>query len=516
MSEKKYPVGIRDFGKLRSEGYFYVDKTAQIYKMINAGSHYFLHRPRRFGKSLLVSMLEAFFLGKKELFEGLAIETLEKEWTVRPVLHLDLSVQKYDTQDSLENQLNGTLAEWEKRYGTETVEKALPMRFAGIIEQACLKEGQRVVILVDGYDKPVLDAMGNETLCESFRNMLEAFYCVTKNADEHIEFTLLVGTSRMGDSGAFSGLDNMIDISMQTEYADICGISEQELRDNFTSEINKLATAREITPAEAYAELRKHYGGYHFGHDALEVYNPFSLFNALKSKAFGNYRLITDASAYLTELLKKSSYDLDEILNIGVPESVLMGIHASSDNPVSVFYQTGYLTIRDYDPSLKLCTLGFPDCEVEQGFMNFLLSFHTRFNKTEAAFEIQKCVHEVRMGQPNAFFHRLQSFFAGTPHGLACASELHCRNMLFVVFRLMSFSIEVEYHSSKECIDLILQTDSYIYIMKFMPEGTAEEVVAQMNEEKHALSFATNQRRVFKIGVNFNNKTRNIERWIVE
>lgn len=516
MSEKKYPIGIQNFEKIRKEGYFYIDKTELIYKLISTGDYYFLGRPRRFGKSLLISTLEAYFQGKKELFAGLAIEKLEKKWTKYPILHLDLNSQKYDTPESLENMLNESLVKWEALYGAREAEKSLSLRFAGIIERACLKEGQRVAILVDEYDKPMLQAIGNDALQENFRDTLKAFYGALKSKDGFIKFALLTGVTKFGKVSVFSDLNNLIDISMQPMYAELCGISERELHDNLEPELHEFAAAQDITYEEVCAELQERYDGYHFEYDTPGMYNPFSLLNAFNFKRFKNYWFETGTPTYLVKLLKKHHYDLREIEHVETTESVLNSIDSSSDNPIPVIYQSGYLTIKDYDRRFKIYSLGFPNSEVEEGFIEFLLPFYAHTDEVKSAFHIRKFVREVEAGDYDAFFHRLQSFFADTPYELVRDLELHYQNVLFIVFRLMGFYTKVEYHTSQGRVDLVLQTDSYIYVMEFKLEGTAEEALAQINEKQYALPFAADPRQLFKIGVNFSNKTRNIERWIVE
>jgi len=516
MSEKKYPIGVQDFGKLRKEGYFYIDKTAQIYKMVSMGSYYFLSRPRRFGKSLLISTLEAYFLGKRELFEGLAIETLEKEWTVRPVLHIDLNTQKYDTPESLENILNEVMTKWEKIYGADASEKSLSRRFAGVIGRAATQAGQRVAILIDEYDKPMLQAIGNDALQESFRNTLKAFYGALKSEDRYIKFAILTGVTKFGKVSVFSDLNNLVDISMDERYIDICGITEKEIHQNLEAELHELARAQKMTYEEVCTELRNRYDGYHFVENSIGIYNPFSLLNTFAKMKFGNYWFETGTPSYLVELLKRNHYNLEQMATREQTTADVLNSIYGDDEPIPVIYQSGYLTIKGYDPEFGLYHLGFPNREVEVGFINYLLPFYTHFNKTESSFEIQKFVQEVRKGQPDAFFHRLQSFFADTPYELARDLELHYQNVLFIVFRLMGFYTKVEYHTNRGRIDLVLQTDEYIYVMEFKLDGTAEEALAQINEKQYAQPFAADKRQLFKIGVNFSNETRNIERWIVE
>lgn len=517
MSSKIYPIGIQNFEKIRTDGYFYIDKTALIYQMVKTGSYYFLSRPRRFGKSLLISTLEAYFLGKKELFEGLAMEKLEKDWITYPIFHMDLNTEKYDTRESLDSILNFTLEKWEQQYGTAPSETTFALRFRGLIERAYKQTGQRVVILIDEYDKPMLQAIGNEELQKEFRNTMKAFYSVLKTMDGCIQFAFLTGVTKFGKVSVFSDLNNLDDISMRNQYIDICGVSEKELHDDLEIELHELADIKGVSYHEICDKLREYYDGYHFTHNSIGIYNPFSLLNTFKYKEFGSYWFETGTPTYLVELLKKHHYDLRRMAHEETSISVLNSIDSASDNPIPVIYQSGYLTIKGYDEEFGIYSLGFPNREVEEGFIKFLLPFYANTNAVESEFEIQKFVREIRIRDYDSFFRRLRSFFADTPYELIRDLELHYQNVLFIVFKLVGFYVKAEYHTSEGRIDLVLQTDKFVYVIEFKLDGTAEDALRQINEKHYALPFeAGGNRRLFKIGVNFNAKMRNIEKWIVE
>ena len=516
MSNKIYPIGIQNFESLRQDGYFYIDKTALMYKMVKTGRYYFLSRPRRFGKSLLVSTLEAYFQGKKELFEGLAIEKLEKDWIKYPILHLDLNIEKYDTPESLDKILNDNLEYWESQYGTRPSETSFSLRFAGIIQRACEKTGRRVVILVDEYDKPMLQAIGNENLQKQFRDTLKPFYGGLKTKDGYIKFALLTGVTKFGKVSVFSDLNNLDDISMWNEYVELCGVSEREIHENLENELHEFASARGVTYEKLCDELRACYDGYHFTHDSIGMYNPFSLLNAFKRKEFGSYWFETGTPTYLVRLLQKHHYDLERMAHEETDSQVLNSIDSESNNPIPVIYQSGYLTIKGYDERFGIYRLGFPNREVEEGFIRFLLPYYANVDKIESPFEILKFVREVESGDYDSFFRRLQSFLADTTYEVVRERELHYENVLFIVFKLVGFYTKVEYHTSHGRIDLVLQTDKFIYIMEFKLDGTAEEALQQINEKRYALPFESDGRKLFKIGVNFSAETRNIEKWVVE
>ena len=516
MSQRIYPIGVQNFEKIRKDGYLYVDKTALIYQLVTTGSYYFLSRPRRFGKSLLISTLEAYFQGKKELFKGLAMEQLEEKWTVHPVLRLDLNIEKYDTVESLNNILESNLSHWEKIYGANPSDRSFSLRFAGIIRRACEQTGQRVVILVDEYDKPLLQSIGNKEVQTELRNTLKPFYGVLKTMDECIKFALLTGVTKFGKVSVFSDLNNLMDISMDKRYTEICGISEQELHTCLKEDTEALAVSKQTTVEDITEKLRIRYDGYHFAPDTGGMYNPFSVLNTFARMEFGGYWFETGTPTYLVELLRNNDYRLDEVNGTVVGIEALSGVDAADTDPIPVIFQSGYLTIKDYNSRFNTYTLGYPNKEVEEGFVNFLVPFYTPIRETRGAFEVQRFVQEVESGDIDGFFTRLRSFFSDTTYELVRQQELHYSNVLYIVFRLMGFYTQVEYHTSNGRIDLVLQTPDYIYVMEFKLHGTAEEALQQINEKGYALPFEKDPRTLYKIGVSFSPETRNIDTWVVE
>ena len=514
---KLYPIGIQNFESLRNDGYFYVDKTALLYRLVKTGRYFFLSRPRRFGKSLMISTLQAYFEGKKELFEGLAIEQLEKEWVKRPVLHIDLNIEKYNTPESLDKILNDTLVQWEELYGTRPSETSFSLRFAGIIRRACEKSGERVAILVDEYDKPMLQAIGDVELQKAFRTTLKPFYGVLKSMDGYIKFALLTGVTKFGKVSVFSDLNNLNDISMDDLYVELCGITEKEIHTNFEDELHELADAQKMSYENVCRELKACYDGYHFVENSIGIYNPFSLLNTFLKMKFGSYWFETGTPSYLVELLKRHNYDLYRMAHEETNADILNSIDSESTNPIPVIYQSGYLTIKGYDPRFGMYRLGFPNREVEEGFLKYLMPFYANADKVDSPFQIQKFVNEVETGQVDAFFRRLSSLMADTPYELVRDLELHYQNILFIVFKLVGFYVKAEYHTSEGRVDLVLQTDKYTYVMEFKFDSTAEEALRQINEKHYARPFeADTTRTLYKIGINFSSKTRNIEKWLVE
>ena len=516
MSNKKYPVGIQSFSDIREGCYFYVDKTDLIYKLVQTGKYYFLSRPRRFGKSLLISTLEAYFKGKKELFKRLAMESLEKEWIEYPVLHLDLNAKKYEDSSSLLAILNQHLEKWEATYGTEKSDRAPEERFAYIIDKIYKVTGKQVVILIDEYDKPLLQTIGNEELQDDFRGTLKAFYGVMKSSDRYIRFALLTGVTKFSKVSVFSDLNNLEDISLQSDYQALCGITHNELTSLLADEIKELANANGMTEENAKNELKEWYDGYHFTAKGIGIYNPFSLLQVMKQKAFGNYWFETGTPTFLVESLKKNRYPLENLVGSMATSDILGGTDSADENPLPVLYQSGYLTIKGYYSEFKTFVLGFPNREVEDGFTRFILPYYASVQKADSPSEIIRLVQEVRAGKVDSFMTRLQSFFADTPYELVRDLELHYQNVMFIVFKLLGFYTQAEYHTSKGRIDLLVKTDKYIYIMAFKLDGTAEQALQQINEKNYSAPFASDSRTIIKIRANFSNESRSLEKWIVE
>ena len=513
---KLYPVGIQNFEKLRNGGYFYIDKTALVYRLVTTGSYYFLGRPRRFGKSLLVSTLEAYFQGKKELFEGLAVSELEKGWKQYPVIHLDLNAKKFDGPEDLIRLIDRQLLVLEAEYGKVETDETIDDRFVSLIRNMHDRTGERVVILVDEYDKPLLQAIGNEALQNEYRAILKAFYGVLKSMDGYIRFALLTGVTKFGKVSVFSDLNNLFDISMDENYTSICGISEKELLDNFDEDIRALAENNGQTYEEACAKLKENYDGYHFYPGSTGIYNPFSLLNTFMKGRYGSYWFETGTPTYLVELLKSHKYSLYKLAHEKTTAKVLDSIDSASRNPVGVIYQSGYLTIKGFIPEPRIYELGFPNREVEEGFMDFLVPFYTPVEESESGFAVWEFIQDVKAGNVDGFMERLQSFLADCPYEMAKDIELHYQNVLFIVFRLAGLYTQVEYHTSRGRIDMVVQTSDYVYVMEFKLDGSAEQAIEQIEERQYDLPFAKDRRKVYKIGVNFSSETRNIDRWIVK
>ena len=513
----KFPIGVQQFEKLRKEDFTYIDKTAHIYRLVSEGMYYFLSRPRRFGKSLLLSTLEAYFQGRRDLFEGLAIAQLEREWNVHPVLHLDLNAERYTSVDELINILDVNLREWELEYGsTETNNSSLSWRFRSVISAAKRKTGRGVVVLIDEYDKPLLQTIGNEVLQVELRNLLKAFYGTIKSADGDLRFAMLTGVTKFSKVSVFSDLNNLEDISMEPRYFDLCGISDEELHRYFDDEVALLAANNGQTKDEAYAMLRRRYDGYHFCGNVPGMYNPFSVLHALKNSNYGSYWFSTGTPTYLVELLKELHLDPKELSGYEATATELDSIQLRVSNPIAVLYQSGYLTIKGYDRSVRLYMLDFPNEEVEEGFVNFLIPYYTPISETESPSFIGKFVREVRGGKVDDFMLRLKALMADTPYEIIKNLENHYQNVMFIFTKLMGIYTQAEYRTSCGRIDLLITTDNYVYVIELKLDGTAEEALAQIDRKEYSLPFTADGREVVKIGANISSATRNLERWVVE
>ena len=509
-----YPIGIQNFEKIRTEDFLYVDKTAEIYKLAKEGRYYFLSRPRRFGKSLLVSTMEAYFSGRKELFSGLAIEKLEAEWKQHPVLHLDLSGVSYTDESVLERVLSDKLAKWETLYGAVNTSDILGLRFKEVIEAAYNKTGNQVAILIDEYDKPIIDNLGNEPTLSHLRSTLQGFYSVMKSMDARIRFGFLTGVTKIGKMSVFSGLNNLNDISMIPDYVDICGVSETELHEYFDESISELSSANEMSKEKCYVKLKSMYDGYHFCEDSIGIYNPFSLLNTFQNKKFREYWFETGTPGFLVEVMRKTSFDVTTLENQTVDSTLMSNADAIFENPVPYLFQSGYLTITGYNDMFRLYQLGFPNQEVKNGFLNCLLKYYVPMSPDMSGTTlIYQLWHSITEGNPKSFMQILSSLFANTSYQIQGETEKDFQYAMYIISALLGEYVQVERTTSNGRIDLIIQTKEFIYIFELKVNADADVALRQIDEKDYARPFEGDSRKLFKIGVNFSTATRRIEDW---
>ena len=512
-----YPIGIQNFEDLRRSEYVYVDKTALIYRLVSTGKYYFLSRPRRFGKSLLISTMDAYFSGKKELFKGLAIEQLEKDWIEYPVLHLDLNSSKYINPVDLDVVLDQHLNNWEAEYGIARKYDDCSARMNDVIDAACRKTGRKVVILIDEYDKPIVNNLGNDELVDYYRKTLQGFYSVLKAKDGQIKFGFLTGVSKIGKLSVFSSLNNLTDISMNTDFSDICGISESELKDYFDDSVSDLALQNAMTKDDCYARLKKMYDGYYFDRSmTVGVYNPFSILNTFYSKDFGEYWFETGTPTLLVNVMKKTLFDVPTLSdNVVVSADDLSGMQDIINNPIPLFYQTGYLTIKGYDKEFKEYTLGFPNDEVKTGFLKFIYSYYVPANPSEGKTMTSKMARALRGGDPYSFMRSLEALFANTTYQIQGDAEKNFQYAMYIIMELLGEYVQAERSTSNGRIDLLLQTKDYIYIVELNIDNSAEAALQQIEDKGYAKPFVDDPRKLFKIGVSFSTANRRIEDWKV-
>ena len=509
-----YPIGIQNFEDLRRNEFVYVDKTHLIHRLISSGKYYFLSRPRRFGKSLLVSTIEAYFKGKKNLFKGLAMERLEDEWNEYPVLHLDLGGLNYDSKEVLDKVINDNLSRWEAEYDGPPTSDVPGLRFQNVINAAYKMTGKQVVILIDEYDKPIVDNIGNPELIECFKRILQGFYSVMKVKDGQIRFGFLTGVSKIGKVSVFSGLNNLKDISATNDYTDICGISEVELQEYFDESVELLGEANGLSKKESYLKLRDMYDGYHFTHNSAGIYNPFSLLNAFSDKEFKEYWFATGTPTLLANVLKHTSFDVTTLSdNVVISATTMDGMNDFVNRPVPLFFQTGYLTIKDYDREYREYRLGFPNEEVKNGFLDFIYSYYVPVNPAEGNTTTGKLARALRSGDPQQFMRILESLFANTTYQIQGDSEKNFQYAMYIIMELLGEYVQAERSTSNGRIDLLIQTKDYIYIVELKIDNTADAALHQIEEKGYARPFAGDPRKLFKIGVSFSTVNRRIEDW---
>ena len=529
MATQRLPIGVQSFEKMIRERYNYVDKTQYIVQLLR-NQVYFLSRPRRFGKSLFLSTLATYFRGQKELFKGLYLEKAEVElarqekreaWLEYPVLYLDFNTERYAQLSDLENSLNTHLVAWEKLYGKESSEGTYPSRFKGIIQRAYEKTKRQVVILVDEYDKPLLDTLNRSELNEPYHDLLRGFYSVIKSSDPYLRFAFLTGVTKFSKVSVFSGLNNLRDISLQSDFAAICGITEQELKAHFMPEIEALASNLEQPIDETLGALRKRYDGYLFAEKGENVYNPFSLLNAFASRTLKDYWYETGTPTFLVKYLYDAHYNIPDLEGeVFMSERSMSGYRAESGTPLPILFQAGYLTIKGYSTESELYTLGYPNDEVRYGFLENLIPAYTQLSGDVARHLAQQFVNHLREGNTEDFMRGLQALIAGIPYDSTspeCVKwrEQNYQTAVYLIFKIMGFFVQTEAHCATGRADCVVHTPNTIYLFEFKlwSKGTAEKALAQIKEKGYAEPFRNEGKKIVAIGVSFNNAKHSIKEW---
>ncbi len=511
--EINYPVGEQSFEEIRKGNWLYVDKTRYVEMIAKGTKYYFLGRPRRFGKSLFLSTLECFFEGRRDLFKGLYLDTIDWDWEPYPVLLLDLNNTDYTVDGALERIIEYHLHDWETKYDIKPVVDEPGLRFKTVIRTVQERTGKNVVILVDEYDKPLVKNLHDEGRFERYREMLAALYSTFKSAADYIRLVFLTGVSRFGKLSVFSGLNNIKDISFNEKFAAICGITETELYENFDQSITILSEAQGKSREETVSMLKKRYDGYHFTLRCPDIYNPYSLLNTFDDNEFGSYWITTGTPSLLVSQLKRRHMDLESV-PLAEREAIdLSGLSFEHMDPVALFYQTGYLTLKGYDEESKLFKLGYPNEEVTEGFYKSILPYYASLHNQSSMQFIKELVMAFRKGNVEEAMKRLQSLFAGLSYDLKIDQERDVRNALFIVFKLVRMMAEAEYRTFDGRIDILVRTPDYVYIMELKFDHTAEEALDQIKRKEYALPWSVDHRTVIAVGINYSSEKRRIDDW---
>ena len=534
---RKLPIGIQSFEKLRRNNYLYIDKTAFVWNLIQGSNPYFLSRPRRFGKSLFLSALAAYFLGQKELFKGLYLEKAEESqaaqeqrtaWLQYPVFYFDFNTGQYDLKDALNERLHVLLKDAETQYGIMPTKEEQPFfssRFERLIKTVYQQTGKQAVILVDEYDKPLLQTMSvNESLNEQYRNTLKAFYSVIKTCDQYIRFAFLTGVTKFSKISIFSDLNNLRDISIEEDYAGICGITQKELEANFQPEIQALAQRRELEYSQAVAALKQWYDGYLFHPAGENMYNPYSVLSALVKKEIKSYWFSTGTPTFLVNYLKEAHFfipDLDG--NVELDEDGLQTYRAVAQDTLPILFQAGYLTIKEYISDLRLYRLGFPNDEVRYGFLHNLLPAYSDVPFGQTGGSVARFVQDIRNGNVDGFMERMQSIISGIPYDNLTKENLKLREQnyqaaVYLIFALMGQFIQTEVHCVLGRSDAVVTTADTVYIFEFKltGNGAAEDAIAQIKEKNYAAPYKTSGKKIVLIGSSFDEEKRTIRNWTTE
>ena len=516
----KYPIGIQSFERIIEDGYVYIDKTDMIYSLTHGGSIYFLSRPRRFGKSLLVSTLKNYYLGHKELFKGLKIDSLEKDWNVHPVFHVDFNGANFTQAGVLETMLDDYVDKWEKQYGIHTdPELGVGLRFRDILCAIHEQTGRRAVVLIDEYDKPILDVLDTDSgLEDQHRNVLKGFYSVFKVADSHLQFVLLTGVTKFSQVSVFSGFNQPDDISMDGRYETLCGITQDELRNYFSEPIRDMAGIYHCTEEDMVQKLKNQYDGYHFSDSLTDVYNPFSLLNAFNKKSLRDYWFSSGTPTYLIRLLAHFRENINELTGRYYSPEEFIDYKADVERPLPMIYQSGYLTIKDYDMEFNTFLLDFPNNEVKNGFLTAVASSYLKPSEDTGGW-IRDVVRTLRTGDTDRLCSLFTSFLSSIPYTMRRKDDERERERYFqytfyLILRLISvYTVYVEKQQSHGRVDCVIETPQYVYIFEFKLDGTADEALRQIEEKGYAREYVSDTRTLYKIGASFSSETGTIGEW---
>lgn len=518
MARRLYPLGIQTFSEIINRGMLYVDKTEYIYRMASSGKYFFLGRPRRFGKSLLVSTMQSYFEGRKDLFKGLAIERLEKEWTEYPVLHFDMSGGKHMEEEQLEDYLNYRLEEEEKKWGITKPHAGANNRLIDLINTVYKRSGKQVVVLIDEYDAPMLDVAHEVDQLGKLRNVMRNFYSPLKMCESKLRFVFITGITKFSQLSIFSELNNINNISMDNEYAGICGITTDELLTYMSYDIDMLAETNDLTREAAIAKLKESYDGYHFSAESPDVFNPYSLLNSFSKKEFGDYWFGSGTPTYLINMMRKFNVlPTDIITRI---EADASEFDAPTETMVSIMpllYQSGYITIKDYNRDYNYYTLDVPNKEVKVGLTRALIPAYVTHNTLATTNTARRIAQALDKQDMNGALELLQTFLGTVPYCDNTHYEGHYQQMLFIVFSLLTdYLVDVEVHTPKGRVDIVLLTHTNLYLLELKIDSDSSSAMRQIDLKEYRQRFALSGKPITKVGINFDTKEGNITDWIIE
>ena len=514
--QRLYPIGIQTFSEIREKNYLYIDKTEYVYRMTHFAKYVFLSRPRRFGKSLLTSTLHSYFSGRKDLFQGLAMERLEKEWIEYPVLHFDMSMAKHVDKERLERLLDFMLSDYERTFGLDPTAGDANLRLTRLIKCAYEKTGKKVVVLIDEYDAPLLDVVHEKENLGVLRNIMRNFYSPLKACDPYLKYVFLTGITKFSQLSIFSELNNIKNISMDEPYAAICGITEDEMLTQMKEDMEMLAAKLNISSEEVLLKLKENYDGYHFTYPSPDIYNPFSLLNAFADGKFGSYWFGSGTPTYLIKMLEKFGVEPSEIGNNHAEVSAFDAPTETMTDIIPLLYQSGYITIKDYDESIDLYTLDIPNKEVRLGLMKSLLPNYVASKTREMTTMVAYLSRDIRNGDMDAALLRLQTFLSAIPQCDNTKYEGHYQQIFYIIFSLLDYYVDVEVRTPRGRVDMVLRTQTTLYILELKLDKSATIGMEQINLKNYPERFALCGLPVVKVAVNFDSESCTLGDWIIE
>ncbi len=512
---RRYPLGIQTFQKIIEENMLYVDKTELIYKLTQSYSYVFLSRPRRFGKSLLVSTLASYFRGEKDLFKGLAMERLEKQWKKHPVIHLSLASVKEIEPEKIEESLSDRLRDIESQFGIERKSNILGSRLKAIIQQTTEQYGEKAVVVLDEYDAPLLNVLHDEQRLTQVRQLMRTLYAPLKDCDPYLRFVFITGISKFSQLSIFSEINNLKVISMMPEYSTLCGFTQQEIEENFQDGIKRLAEKEELTVEQTLDKLRQTYDGYHFAANSPGVYNPYSIINALSDGTFDNYWFSTGTPSFLVEMLRKFHTDISRIDGSTAEAPEFDAPTEDMRSILPLFYQSGYLTIKHYESQFELYTLGFPNKEVRNGLMRALYPYYITPNTDGRALVLMNISKGFMYHDVESAMQTLQAYLESIPYQDSRFDENHYTQMLYVIFSLLGLHVDSQVRTAKGRLDVVVKTEGHIYVMEVKLDRPAREAIEQIDSRNYLLPYFLDGRQLTKIGISFSTEERNVTEWII-